>query len=85
MLRVIDKGAVQNISIEYDLYIPINIKFGIWNVLLEPTIYWRTGDLKKSLIEIGFGKIKNEIRSITLVICDKVCEAGEIHTKIKTL
>ncbi|MFX0563902.1 hypothetical protein C6Y01_17790 [Bacillus sp. NMCC46] len=72
MLKVIDYKDSQPINIEYDLYTPINIEFGSWNISKEPTIYWRTGDLKKSLIEIGLGKYTGNIRSITLTLSENV-------------
>ncbi|MFJ6206338.1 hypothetical protein [Bacillus pumilus] len=72
MLKVIDYKDSQPINIEYDLYTPINIEFGSWNISKEPTIYWRTGDFKKSLIEIGLGKYTGNIRSITLTLSENV-------------
>ncbi len=73
MLKVIEYKDSQSINIKYDLYTPINIEFGSWNILKEPTIYWRTGDFKKSLIEIGIGKYTGSLRSITLIL------SGNIH------
>lgn len=72
MLQVIEYGERQTVNIEFDLYIPINIEFGTWNISKEPTIYWRTGDFKKSLVEIGVGKYTGKIRSITLTLCENV-------------
>ncbi|WP_342468278.1 hypothetical protein NSS78_02425 [Bacillus sp. FSL W8-0920] len=72
MLKVIEYKDSQPINIEYDLYTPINIEFGSWNISKEPTIYWRTGDFKKSLIEIGLGKYTGNIRSITLTLSENV-------------
>lgn len=72
MLKVIDYKDSQPINIEYDLYTPINIEFGSWNISKEPTIYWRTGDFKKSLIEIGLGKYTGNIHSITLTLSENV-------------
>ncbi|PRS36246.1 hypothetical protein C6Y02_15760 [Bacillus sp. NMCC4] len=72
MLKVKDYKDSQPINIEYDLYTPINIEFGSWNISKEPTIYWRTGDFKKSLIEIGLGKYTGNIRSITLTLSENV-------------
>ncbi|SDD86921.1 hypothetical protein SAMN04488126_101355 [Bhargavaea beijingensis] len=72
MLKIIDYNAVKLTNVEIDVYIPINIEFGTWNVSVEPTIYWRTGDFKKSLIEIGVGKDSGDIRSVTLTVCENV-------------
>ncbi|MEW9676883.1 hypothetical protein ABRT01_11975 [Lentibacillus sp. L22] len=59
-------------SIEFDIYTPINIEFGTWNISKEPTLYWRTGDFKKSLIEIGIGSDTGVLRSITLTLSENV-------------
>ncbi|WEZ16258.2 hypothetical protein [Bacillus safensis] len=72
MLKVTEYKDSQSINIEYDLYTPINIEFGSWNISKEPTIYWRTGDFKKSLIEIGIGKYTGSLRSITLTLSENV-------------
>ncbi|MEC1606563.1 hypothetical protein [Bacillus halotolerans] len=64
-------------KIEFDVYTPINIEFGNWNISEDKTVYWRTGDFKKSLIEIGFAQKKGEIRSITLTLCESVYKSKE--------
>lgn len=74
MLRVLKYQETKEENIEIDMYIPINIEFGSWNISEEPTIYWRTGDLKNSLIEIGIGNRKKNIRSITLSIFKNIYE-----------
>ncbi|MBW3701945.1 MULTISPECIES: hypothetical protein [Bacillus] len=56
MLRVTEYKDSQPINIENDLYTPINIEFGNWNISKEPTIYWKTEDFKKFLIKIGIMK-----------------------------
>lgn len=72
MLKVTDFEVTEPVNIEYDVYTPINIEFGTWNISKEPTLYWRTGDFKKSLIEIGLGKSTGSIRSITLTLSEGV-------------
>lgn len=62
-------------KIEFDVYTPINIEFG--NISEDKTVYWRTGDFKKSLIEIGFAQKTGEIRSITLTLCENVYKSKE--------
>lgn len=74
MLKVVKYEEVKKENIEFDIYTPINIEFGVWNISKEPTRYWRTGDFSDSLIEIGIGKYKKDIRSITLTICKNVYE-----------
>ncbi|WP_250675735.1 hypothetical protein LZ906_012105 [Paraclostridium ghonii] len=74
MLKVFKSESTKEEYIEFDIYTPINIEFGVWNITKEPTIYWRTGDFRESLIEIGIGQYKKDIRSITLSICKNVYE-----------
>lgn len=40
-------------------------------------VYWRTGDFKKSLIEIGFAQKTGQIRSLTLTLCESVYKFQE--------
>lgn len=74
MLKVINYEEMKKDNIEFDIYTPINIEFGTWNISKESTVYWRIGDFEKSLLEIGLGKYKKDIRSITLTICENVYE-----------
>lgn len=85
MLKVIEYKEGKSENIEYDVYTPINIEFGTWNISKEPTIYWRTGDFKKSLIEIGVGKYTGNIRSITLTLCENVYETEESNFDMKNV
>ncbi|MBD3231432.1 hypothetical protein GF322_02100 [Candidatus Dependentiae bacterium] len=71
MLQLKAISDTVNIYVKSDPYIPIDIDFGFWDPSIDPTLYWRTGDLKKTLIEIGIGKKRGEIRSITLVLFPK--------------
>lgn len=81
MLKVINKEIVKKESIKFDIYVPINIEFEVENISEEPTIYWRTGNFIDSLIEIGVGKYKKDIRSITLTICKNVYETDNYFNK----
>lgn len=83
MLKVLEHKIKKPENIEFDVYTPLNIEFGSWNIAKEPTIYWRTGDFKKSLIEIGIGKYTGDIRSITLTLIENVCRKNDL--KIKNL
>lgn len=74
MLKIFKYKEMKQENIEFDIYTPINIEFGIWNISKEPTIHWRTGDFSSSLIEIGIGQYKKDIRSVTLSICKNVYE-----------
>ena len=42
MLKVLKYKEKKPANIEFDVYTPINIEFGLWNISKEPTIYWRT-------------------------------------------
>lgn len=77
MLKVFKYEETKKENIEFDIYTPINIEFGVWNISKEPTIYWRTGDFSGSLIEIGMGQYKKDVRSITLTICKNVYEVED--------
>lgn len=85
MLKVTGYKDSQSINIEYDLYTPINIEFGSWNISKEPTIYWRTGDFKKSLIEIGIGKYTGSLRSITLTLSENVHKMENLELDKKNI
>jgi hypothetical protein len=85
MLKVTEYKESKSINIEYDVYTPINIEFGTWNISKEPTIYWRTGDFKKSLIEIGVGKYTGNIRSITLTLSENVYKLENLNLDMKNI
>ena len=85
MLKVTEYKENQSINIEYDIYIPINIEFGTWDISKEPTIHWRTGDFKKSLIEIGVGKYTGNIRSITLILTENVHKMENLNLDMKNI
>lgn len=50
MINIYEYKDIQEVTIEYDLYSPINIIFNECSNIEETTIYWRTGDFNKSLI-----------------------------------
>ena len=58
-------------NLEIDQYIPINLEFGKRDIAKDPTVYWRIGDFEKNLLEVGIGSENHDLRSITLVLCDK--------------
>ncbi|AUS14558.1 hypothetical protein C0W65_08385 [Bacillus subtilis] len=64
-------------KVEFDVSTPINIEFGNRNIPEDKTVYWRTGDFIKSLIEVGFTQKTGEIRSITLTLCESVYKSKE--------
>jgi hypothetical protein len=70
MLNIINLVSTLDESLEIDPYIPVKIRWGQWNLIDEPTIYWRVGDFKNSLVEIGVSSNSGLIRSFTFV-CSK--------------
>ncbi|AVQ47144.1 hypothetical protein [Clostridium botulinum] len=72
MLKVLKCKEKEVVKFQFDIYVPINIKFGSWDISEDQTIYWRTGDFKKSLIEIGIGEKTGDIHSITLILAENV-------------
>ncbi len=72
MLNVTKVSNSVSEKIEVDQYIPIKIVWGKYNIFSEETLYWRTGDFKKSLIEIGIASRSGVIRSLTVVHSDKI-------------
>lgn len=82
MLKVLKCEETKKEDIKFDIYIPINIKFGIWSISKEPIMYYRIGDFSESLLEIGIGKYKKDIRSVTLTICKDVYEVNNCSKKI---
>ncbi|MCY7749137.1 hypothetical protein MOB18_08510 [Bacillus inaquosorum] len=77
MLKTLECRDKKPMKVEFDVYTPINIEFGNWDISEDKTVYWRTGDFKKSLIEIGFAQKTGEIRSITLTLCENVYKSKE--------
>ena len=67
MLNVVKVNSAIAEKIELDPYVPVKIRWGQWNLIAEPTIYWRTGDFKNYLVEIGIASKSGIIRSFTVV------------------
>jgi hypothetical protein len=59
-------------DINIDIYIPLNIKWNTNLQLGESNLYWRSGDLKTSLIEIGLEPNNGVINSITLSLVSDI-------------
>ncbi len=68
MIKIGNIKETKNVFVEYDLYIPIDIKIGERDNVSESILYWRIGDFETTLVEIGIEKNNKEIRSITLVL-----------------
>lgn len=85
MIKIGNIKEAKDVFVEYDLYIPINIKLGKRNNVSESILYWRIGDFDKALVEIGIERNSKEIYSITLVICDKVYESEKIYNSFHSM
>lgn len=83
MLKVVKSNPVVEEKIETDQYIPINIKWTKTYDRYEGVIYWRTGDIKRSMLEIGVSEISGEVQSLTIVTADKISFVSEGIEKCK--
>ena len=79
VFRIIDSIKEE---IEVDQYIPIKIRWVMRSENAAEIIYWRTGDLKKSMLEIGISAISGEICSLTIVFADNISFASEAPSVI---
>ncbi|MCR8982539.1 hypothetical protein [Brevibacillus laterosporus] len=81
MLRKIRIQEIEHETLELDDYIPFNV---YWKTPFAfPIQYWRTGDLEKSLIEMGINSESGELLSITLTMLHSVSYESPIflHSK----
>lgn len=54
-------------NIEIDYYVPFSVEYGdCFNLIKEYIVYWRTGDIERSLMEFGLGSNTGVLRKITL-------------------
>lgn len=68
MLILKEIKDISKYELNVDYYIPISIKFNNSNNIF----YWRTGNFKNSLLEIGIDSKTGELISITLVSINNV-------------
>lgn len=66
------------IGIDIDVYVPLTIEWQSYNS--SYLIYWRSGDLKKSLVEIGLHGLTGNIASLTLTQVSRVDLVGKQKT-----
>lgn len=66
------------IGIDIDVYVPLTIEWRSYNS--SYVIYWRSGDLKKSLVEIGLHGLTGNIASLTLTQVSRVDLVGKQKT-----
>ncbi|OOC63671.1 hypothetical protein [Paenibacillus ihbetae] len=69
MLKLIDFESDFEEYVSFDDYVPVSVE---WKNPKEkykhPTIFWRIGDLSKSMFEIGIDSKIGAIRSLTLLL-----------------
>lgn len=75
MLKVLNSISVQDYSLVIDDYVPF--KFRSFETQTSVPYYWRVGDFKKSLIEVGLNPQTGAIGSITVT-----CYEGSTRTEI---
>lgn len=64
MLKVLKSMPVQDYSLTMDSYVPF--KFRSFETQASVPFYWRVGDFKKSLIEVGLNPESGAVGSITV-------------------
>jgi hypothetical protein len=64
-LRISEVLPCKEVSIEIDEYVPITVEFASDD--LGVSLYWRGGDAKTSLVEIGLSERSREVRRVVLV------------------
>lgn len=73
ILKLSKVEKIRRCKIEFDYYVPFSISIeGYLNFAKEDNVYWRTGDINKSLIEIGIGSDTGILKSITLVTAKNI-------------
>ena len=66
MLRVISSTDVKDCTLQAGDYIPISFRCA--EVASPTPLYWRTGDFKKSLIEVGLNQNTGAIGKVTVTL-----------------
>lgn len=72
-LRAVSWDSTLPETVEIDGYIPLNVVWGVRNPRVDNYCYWHTGDLKRSILEIGMVRDTGLIRTVTLI------SAGEVE------
>lgn len=75
MLEVTGISKVLTENITVDDYTPLKIRWGE----LTPRLYWRTGNIKTSLLELGLDKATHTICGLTVTLPDKVIKSSEMQ------
>ena len=88
MLRVISSIDVKGCTLEAGDYVPIS--FRCQEVASPTPLYWRTGDFKNSLIEVGLNQNSGAICRVTITLIgsysrtriEDAVEATDVHRGI---
>ena len=73
MLRITGVTEVANCTLEIDDYIPISVRCAEVSSLTP--LYWRTGDFKRSLLEIGLNQSTGAICKVTVTLIGRYLKA----------
>lgn len=77
MLKIVSTTFEMQSKLTIDAYIPLDIRWGDDYYTNTSILYWRTGDFKKSLIELGIDSKTGQIRSFTLILVKKLLLISE--------
>ncbi|MGG0824525.1 hypothetical protein ABE099_16815 [Paenibacillus turicensis] len=80
MLKLNRTELPKNYNIEIDYYVPFTIEIEHKDIF-SSKVYWRTGNLKTSILEIGLDEKTGLLRDITLVSVDKAFSIDVEHTQ----
>ena len=78
MPNVIDSKMISRIQIEIDDYIPLSCR--CVDMEVESLFYWRTGDFKSSLLEIGINPKDGTLLRIKMPLAGKVYQVLNYKT-----
>lgn len=77
MLKIVSTTFEMQSKLTIDAYVPLDIRWGDDYYTNTSILYWRTGDFKKSLIELGIDSKTGQIRSFTLILVKKLLLISE--------
>ena len=70
MLKVTDSRDCGKTEIECGDYLPF--KFWQKTLTTDPNAYWRTGDMKSTLLEMEIDRVSGQIIGVSLILPGKV-------------
>lgn len=79
LLKLCGTEASKECKVDIDYYVPVSAYFeDSYNLINEGIVYWRTGDIERSLIEIGIGSNTGVLKKITLTVIKNVILSGVV-------